>query len=168
MGIVYTAMGPAREQGRQAACMSNLRQIGQALQMYRADYDGADATGQPMEWWALGLPPDFIVRALVSQGYIKDKRILHCPSEHDPESGRAFSSYTMDLDNWLLESRGVRLGRPPFREVIAKRGERLVVLHCSEHNFPASDNKPNLKIVLRLNGEVNRLWATNEKPPWHW
>jgi prepilin-type N-terminal cleavage/methylation domain-containing protein len=113
MGIVYAVLGPAREQRRQAACMSNLRQIGQALTMYRSDYDGADATDQPLEWWQVGLPPEAAF-TLVDRGYIKDKRILHCPSEHDPESGRAFSSYAMDYLNWVVESRGVPSGRPPL------------------------------------------------------
>jgi prepilin-type N-terminal cleavage/methylation domain-containing protein len=168
MGIVYAVMGPSREQGRQAVCISNLRQIGQALAMYRSDYDGVDATGQPVEWWDLGMPPGFVYQ-LVQQGYIKDKRILFCPSDHDPERKRAFSSYIMEFSNWIIASQGGRSGRPPFREVIAQRGERLVILFCGEHNFPGPrETKPNLRILLRLNGEVERRQMTNEKPPWQW
>ena len=37
--ILFPVFAQAREKGRQAACMSNLRQIGLAIRMYETDYD---------------------------------------------------------------------------------------------------------------------------------
>lgn len=39
MGILLPALNVAREQGRRAACMSNMRQVGLALTLYQADYE---------------------------------------------------------------------------------------------------------------------------------
>jgi len=39
MAILMPALNMAREQGRRAACMSNMRQVGVALMMYQNDYD---------------------------------------------------------------------------------------------------------------------------------
>jgi prepilin-type N-terminal cleavage/methylation domain-containing protein len=38
--ILFPVFAKAREKARQAACQSNLRQIGMAVQMYAQDYDG--------------------------------------------------------------------------------------------------------------------------------
>src|SRR5579871_6354434 len=38
--ILFPVFAQAREKARQAACMSNLRQIGTAFMMYMQDYDG--------------------------------------------------------------------------------------------------------------------------------
>ena len=37
--ILFPVFAQARDKARQAACLSNLRQIGQALAMYVQDYD---------------------------------------------------------------------------------------------------------------------------------
>src|SRR5258705_12165321 len=39
-GLLLPALGSAREQGRRARCLSNLRQIGLAMNMYAYDHDG--------------------------------------------------------------------------------------------------------------------------------
>src|SRR5438067_13476464 len=52
-GIVYASTGSVREKARQTTCISNLRQIGQALAMYRQDWSGSDTPGWPA---AMGFP----------------------------------------------------------------------------------------------------------------
>ncbi len=89
--ILFPVFGKAREKARQATCQSNLKQIGMALHMYADDYDGylpriGRGDGRIVDchtsyvksdtkhggWVGLGL--------LYSCGYIKDGRILYCPS----------------------------------------------------------------------------------------
>jgi len=41
VGILLPALATARQQGQQVACMSNLRQIGQAMFMYAGEYKGS-------------------------------------------------------------------------------------------------------------------------------
>lgn len=50
---------------RRTACVSNLKQIGVAFHLYRQDFDGA-------------LPPHL---SLVNEPYLRDTRVLLCPSD---------------------------------------------------------------------------------------
>ncbi len=77
--ILFPVFAQAREKSRSAACLSNLKQIGQAGIMYSQDYDGAwtppfryDTTGTArcqLRWWQ-----DLI------QPYVKSYQVLKCPS----------------------------------------------------------------------------------------
>jgi prepilin-type N-terminal cleavage/methylation domain-containing protein/prepilin-type processing-associated H-X9-DG protein len=75
--ILFPVFARAREKARQAACQSNLKQIGLANQMYMADYDGrylpnatrvAGITGNGY-WWMI-----------LAQPYIKNLQLVECPS----------------------------------------------------------------------------------------
>src|SRR6266498_1636350 len=82
--ILFPVFAQAREKARQASCLSNLKQVGNALMMYQQDYDevwppsyyyrnptaggSLDATG--IESWS-GF----------TQPYIKSWRIFVCPSD---------------------------------------------------------------------------------------
>src|SRR5256885_5852411 len=45
VALLLPALASAREAGRKASCLSNLRQIGIAMHGYAADYDGKIAYG---------------------------------------------------------------------------------------------------------------------------
>jgi prepilin-type processing-associated H-X9-DG protein/prepilin-type N-terminal cleavage/methylation domain-containing protein len=53
IGILLPALARAREQSRMAKCLSNLRQIGQAMNMYSAEYKGYIVPGA-MQWYSAG------------------------------------------------------------------------------------------------------------------
>ena len=49
--ILFSVFAHTREQGRQAACLSNMKQLTLALDLYRSDYDGANpGPGRPAEY----------------------------------------------------------------------------------------------------------------------
>src|SRR5262245_58140408 len=48
--ILFPVFAQAREQARKSACLSNTKQIGIALEMYRHDWDG----GGPFGGWEVG------------------------------------------------------------------------------------------------------------------
>src|SRR6476620_5344434 len=50
IGILMPVLGRAREQGRNARCLSNLRQIGQAMNMYSVDNKGFIVPGA-VQWY---------------------------------------------------------------------------------------------------------------------
>jgi prepilin-type N-terminal cleavage/methylation domain-containing protein/prepilin-type processing-associated H-X9-DG protein len=58
--LLFPVFAQARDKARQAACFSNLRQIGTALQMYMQDYDeklpGCCMWGRAWSWGAFGGP----------------------------------------------------------------------------------------------------------------
>jgi prepilin-type N-terminal cleavage/methylation domain-containing protein/prepilin-type processing-associated H-X9-DG protein len=96
--ILFPVFAQAREKARQAGCLSNLKQIGQASLMYRQDYDGAmvsagiivrngpllpslrGLTNYP-RWW------DFLYP------YTRNAQIYQCPSK-----SQAFTGYAMNFE----------------------------------------------------------------------
>ena len=86
--ILFPVFARAREKAREANCMSNLRQIGTALQMYAADYDEY----LPIAWEYTAIPspmPDPPVTAGtpgirdVLDPYVKNSQIYQCRSDKD-------------------------------------------------------------------------------------
>jgi prepilin-type N-terminal cleavage/methylation domain-containing protein len=76
--ILFPVFAQAREKARQAACLSNMRQMNLAAQMYAQDYDetlplAATATATGFLNWHDLLDP-----------YVKNKQIWRCPSSSLP------------------------------------------------------------------------------------
>jgi len=81
--ILFPVFAKAREKARQAACQSNLKQLGIAVAMYTQDYDNKypfadmgyiDATGRRM-WWFNVYDP-----------YVKNKQVWVCPTAGKQDS----------------------------------------------------------------------------------
>jgi prepilin-type N-terminal cleavage/methylation domain-containing protein/prepilin-type processing-associated H-X9-DG protein len=70
--ILFPVFAQAREKARQATCLSNVKQLGLAHQMYWQDYDETLVTS-----WSLGFPGEF---SFYVQPYMKNLQILICPS----------------------------------------------------------------------------------------
>jgi prepilin-type N-terminal cleavage/methylation domain-containing protein len=72
--ILFPVFAQAREKARQTACLSNMKQIGLGLEMYRTDYDSyfppsqLGPAGQLVSWPTMLYP------------YIKNEQIFVCPS----------------------------------------------------------------------------------------
>ncbi len=76
--ILFPVFARAREKARQTSCLSNLKQLGTALQMYVQDYDGMTPPHNDGENMAADNPGRFVIRLLP---YIKNEQILGCPSD---------------------------------------------------------------------------------------
>jgi prepilin-type N-terminal cleavage/methylation domain-containing protein len=73
--ILFPVFAQAREKARQSACLSNMRQMGLAVNMYLQDYDERfpldSHTGTNAPWvWLRSLEP-----------YTKTKLLYRCPSD---------------------------------------------------------------------------------------
>ncbi len=82
--ILFPVFARAREKAREAACISNLKQIGLAVHMYAGDYDGRlplaneyPAPAPPADGYHQG-PPGI---ADVIEPYTKNRQIFRCPSD---------------------------------------------------------------------------------------
>src|SRR5437867_4526718 len=82
--ILFPVFAQAREKARQTACLSNCRQMGLALEMYKHDYDGT----WPL-WW--NGPPDKAGDSRFGRywsgailPYTKNYGIRKCPSDPKP------------------------------------------------------------------------------------
>ena len=97
--IVFPVFAQAREKARSTSCLSNVKQMGTATQMYVQDYDErlffrASATSPsgsrsgavvpsalqpPVLWWN-GIMP-----------YVKNRQILKCPSDPQPAPSKDYA-----------------------------------------------------------------------------
>lgn len=70
--ILFPVFAQAQSKARQASCLSNLKQLSIAHQMYWQDYDETTVTS-----WSFGFPGDF---SWYVQPYLKNVKVLLCPS----------------------------------------------------------------------------------------
>ncbi|MBQ7258153.1 MAG: prepilin-type N-terminal cleavage/methylation domain-containing protein [Abditibacteriota bacterium] len=90
--ILFPVFAQAREKARQASCLSNMKQLGTAVQLYVDDYDETfmPVLGQPQNW------PQYIhgnkagynlpYPLLCANPYIKNYKMFDCPSAVDNQS----------------------------------------------------------------------------------
>jgi len=161
-GIIYAATSSVREKGRQAVCISNLKQIYHALSIYRSDYEGVEPEG-PRKFYELGLPPASAFGRYGNGGaftvsYLKDPRLWICPNDScvsflrfNPECRsnprQCCTSYTAAV-YW----EGCLPGVGCFPDVVDECRERFPLYFCRWHGF--EQGVSSYALVLRLNGEV--------------
>ncbi|HVK04182.1 MAG TPA: DUF1559 domain-containing protein [Armatimonadaceae bacterium] len=98
--ILFPVFAQAREKARQAACLSNQKQIGTGLMMYMQDYDevypmhidcNVPASCFTMNWMMMIEP------------YTKNRQIYICPSRSDMVYGGTNTSYYISygLNYWM-------------------------------------------------------------------
>lgn len=106
IALLAALLGPAlisaREKGRKAACVSNLRQVGIAIQTYAADNDGNipfgpvappftspfdfyPSTGAPTSLISLGHGAPVGLGLLLSHQLSRQSRVLFCPGPDQPQ-----------------------------------------------------------------------------------
>jgi prepilin-type N-terminal cleavage/methylation domain-containing protein/prepilin-type processing-associated H-X9-DG protein len=72
--ILFPVFAQAREKARQTSCLSNMKQLATAIQMYTQDYDEVLPYACPDHWWGT-------IWGVNLQPYIKNEQILRCPSD---------------------------------------------------------------------------------------
>lgn len=167
-GIVFVVSGPARERARETLCLSNLRQLGRAYQMYMADHDGREPEkGARTQYYELGLPSDEDFTYLVDT-YLRSRAVLFCPSYHGRKPldriTTTYTGYTVDPNSWA--------------DLVAQRGPDLPLWRCEWHNptlNPIIDMRlaPRWSVwrfnILRLGGQVQTVRIPGQSfDPWQW
>jgi prepilin-type N-terminal cleavage/methylation domain-containing protein/prepilin-type processing-associated H-X9-DG protein len=71
--ILFPVFAQAREKARQAACLSNCKQLGTAIEAYLQDYDGA----YPLSWFGFSAAYGWDVALFP---YVKNYQVYECPS----------------------------------------------------------------------------------------
>jgi prepilin-type N-terminal cleavage/methylation domain-containing protein/prepilin-type processing-associated H-X9-DG protein len=89
--ILFPVFARAREKARQASCLSNVKQLGLAFQMYKQDYDerwplmywsGSQWEPAASGWWGGEIAP-----------YVKNTQIFLCPSKSDRYCSYIYNVY---------------------------------------------------------------------------
>lgn len=85
--LLFPVFGAVRENGRRAACQSNLHQIGRAMQQYLQDNDHRY------------LPSDFpFPQPHPLLAYVRDSRVFLCPDISETQRGRLGQQGGVSLD----------------------------------------------------------------------
>lgn len=140
--LLFPVFAQAREKARQAACLSNTRQLISAVALYTQDYDeklpvvGTDSDGRGRWMWQIS-------------GYVHNLQIFTCP--HLPQNEYDGSKWTDKAGyGWAEHLWGKNSGSP------AADGYSL-----------AEISKPAQTIVLGDSGfDGSSGWAMYRRPPW--
>ena len=97
--ILFPVFASARAKARQAACMSNLKQIGLALAMYAQDHDGE----LPYHLLTLDAAPTYLSYLGALQPYVRNDNLFNCPQRKDihydgPTDTAVAYAYNRDLN----------------------------------------------------------------------
>ncbi len=76
--ILFPVFAQAREKARATACISNLKQVGLALAMYKQDYDETNVNEWPWAGYNL-FDWDHTYQEMINP-YVKNKQLFTCPS----------------------------------------------------------------------------------------
>jgi prepilin-type N-terminal cleavage/methylation domain-containing protein/prepilin-type processing-associated H-X9-DG protein len=120
--LLFPVFARAREKGRQASCLSNLKQIGEALTMYAQDYDGTYTRGQFYPWdgshtWIDAVGP-----------YIKNTQIFRCPTQGNDAFGYGYNIAFWGAGDWLDGMHGINDWRPVTESDVATPAETIWVV----------------------------------------
>ncbi len=81
--MLLPALSSAKEKSRSVRCVSNLRQLGVALQLYAGDYDGFCPPRRNLPNWTALLKPYY----KLLKPYYNNAAILQCPSDKLARAG---------------------------------------------------------------------------------
>jgi prepilin-type N-terminal cleavage/methylation domain-containing protein/prepilin-type processing-associated H-X9-DG protein len=94
-GLLLPAIGKAKEAGRATACLSNLRQIGIALQLYVQDNDNRMPAMRDRLFETNAPPTNTLPGVdLVLSNYLGAIEVLRCPSDRKQVFEQTGSSYS--------------------------------------------------------------------------
>ncbi len=120
--ILYPVFGRVREKSKETVCVSNLRQIGQAIALYRSSYDGDGKYGSMEE---MGLPEDFYVLA---KSHNLPRALFVC----GPEKGQKSHLYNV---RYAPEH---SIGVPSWKAYVTAYQESSVLAIDVWHDFPGT------------------------------
>lgn len=168
-GIVYAIGADAVDRSRQATCISNLRQIGIALKLYMDDYKQSDWDTE------IGSIDDSALDAVMSErladrwgfpkrlsdlvrgGYVRDARLLRCPSAKPPLANKLVH-YIYHYPVVIGEDKNRRIEKINHLRVLKSRMYGYPIVVDISHE---SGSVSCLYIILRMNGQVETKSVSN-------
>lgn len=162
MGILMPALNIARDQGRKASCMSNMRQVGIALAMYQNEYEKTPPKTHAVYDYALPAAPDNVLKLL--RPFVSAKNpeaatpVYACPAlkaNPNPDYAPSRVSSTGYLVNSVVMGRPVAAIPNPGRIIAIQEGWSL-----SNHLWVQPE--PNNRSIAALEGREKTMYQE-----WH-
>jgi prepilin-type N-terminal cleavage/methylation domain-containing protein/prepilin-type processing-associated H-X9-DG protein len=136
MGILMPVLRKAREQGKAVNCISNLRQIGLAANLYAEGWDlhipwgltGRDPAAGRLPWFELFMP--YLAQKPIGNDY-RTVRIYRCPSYPDKEQTVCYV-----VNGWTFSGRNDMVGSEridPVRLTTCTRRPYTIYLADNEY-----------------------------------
>ncbi len=175
MGILVPALNRARGQGRAVACLSNLKQLGLALQMYADAYNGLFPRAMNDVKWPLVFMPFMGEGMKTVQDYRKVK-VYQCPSF--PTSGVGLNNVpnreqTIDyvVNAWDMDDPGLSSGQQGKERIqptrLASVKQPSLRIYMADHE--AGDWRPIIRdryeLDLMSKFEIFDIWSVAHLPP---
>jgi prepilin-type N-terminal cleavage/methylation domain-containing protein/prepilin-type processing-associated H-X9-DG protein len=171
--ILFPSFAQAREKSRQTSCLSNVRQVGLSIAMYRADYDEqfphglGIAAGERLwagEGWAGQCQP-----------YAKNPGVFSCPTDTQtlPGAGNFRVSYGYNINLLAFPGDWDEKYHPPpggISEARLNSAARTILLfevsgvfaNISDPTEGAANGKSGRHYSASANGLDNRLYAQKD------
>ncbi len=157
--ILFPVFARARAKGRQAACISNLKQIALAYIMYSQDYDermpaGQSLAGDPTSQWYNAIFP-----------YTRNRQIMFCPDRADKSPGYAM--------NWEASGLSINGFWDPAMKIVAGDARPEAIGACaapldvSLWNKVAADGDWYINRPGAVPGSGDNSWLGNSFPQRH-
>lgn len=176
MGILLPALGRARKQARDVSCLSNLKQLGVALQMYAQECDDyiPRALDNQNAKWVLVFVPFLGDRSRKIEDYRKID-VYQCPSF--PPTGAGINGYanreqTVDyvVNAWDMDKPGLTNGNkgqqkddPTKLHSVQRPSERIYLADNEAGDWrPVVRDRYDLNLVSNLN--LLDVWSTTHLP----
>ncbi|MDR4508256.1 MAG: DUF1559 domain-containing protein [Candidatus Brocadiaceae bacterium] len=154
-GILLPVLGKAKESARKTQCMSNLKQIGLALNMFANDQDEAlpnagNGTGGDEGMKSLG--------ELFNKYYVNDKKIFRCPSDSNVTvaTNLLLTAGTPTVANASFQNDRCSYGYDPRDHTLANDPGVAIAADALGNGTTLSDNHNETgQNVLYLDGHVD-------------
>ncbi|KAA0225213.1 prepilin-type N-terminal cleavage/methylation domain-containing protein [Fimbriimonadia bacterium ATM] len=146
-GLMFGVIGPARRKASQMQCLSNIRQVGQALLMYSEDYSGVTpvASLETEKRWPLLVSPYGATKAVACPRFTRDA------PEHQYRGGHLGYAMNACIDRL---SRVQDSSRTVLITDVAEFFEMRGNTHIRE--YPLSLSEPDIFIYAQLRRIFNR------------
>ncbi|MHC4873306.1 MAG: type II secretion system protein [Planctomycetota bacterium] len=148
-GLILPVLDSAREGGRKASCINNLKQIGLGINMYIPDnnYYMPYCTGWPDN------PPageeNFPPIKDVIMNHIEDEGVFKCPSDSTDSDEHGYAKHGISyewMSNWI---NGLRVDEKTFKFL----GNNRVIM-MDYDNFHGESSNPGAKNYLYINARA--------------
>lgn len=155
--ILFPVFAKAREKARQISCLSNMKQIGMAIEMYPQDYDEYEV---PQDNYYYTSDPNFGWWTELLYPYIKNDDVFKCPSNPNANQPNYPPSWSIPPTYWISYATNRRI---------------IDCLSCGPAVNEAVIQEPSSKIVIsesqasQIDDIGSPWWIESENPNyWQW